>query len=191
MISRREKGKGLHVSLLQTERGNGAIIASEQGVLELFMPVTGKTRDEVEADVLRCYPGLCGENSLTQKAAALLEGYFRGENVQFDLPLDDSGFTQFQSEVYRLVAAIPYGHVKSYGQVAAEIGRPGAARGIGTAMARNPLPIIIPCHRVVGCAGGMTGYSAPGGIATKQDLLLMEGVLLGPQGRVVLKVESL
>jgi methylated-DNA-[protein]-cysteine S-methyltransferase len=84
------------------------------------------------------------------------------------------GFTPFQQRVYRAVMKIPFGEVMSYGGIARMIGQPEAARGIGGAMARNPLPIIIPCHRVVGSSGKLTGYSAPGGIASKSWLLEME-----------------
>ena len=96
--------------------------------------------------------------------------------MRFDLPVDRGAFTPFQAVVYEEVAEITYGVVRSYAEIAARIGRPRTARGVGSAMARNPLPIIIPCHRVVGVSGALTGYSAPGGIMSKEWLLQMEGI---------------
>lgn len=167
---------GHFASWFETLRGVGGVVASGRGLLEVFMPAPGVTGEGMMAEMKRRYPDIAGANELTRRAAELLAHYFAGESVSFDLPVDDRLFTPFQREVYQTVQRIPYGEVRSYGAVAAEIGRPGAARGIGTAMARNPLPVVIPCHRVVGSGGALTGYSAPGGVATKKELLLMEEV---------------
>lgn len=149
----------------------------------MVMPGAARSHQEVAAEVHRAFPDLDGENAVTQQAAALLARYFAGERVDFDLPVDERGFTPFQREVYGAVAHIGYGAVKSYAEVAREIGRPRAARGVGSAMARNPLPIIIPCHRVVGSGGALIGYSAPGGVATKRALLRMEAAGPGAERR--------
>jgi len=83
--------------------------------------------------------------------------------------------TEFQQKVVEIVQAIPAGETLTYGQVAELAGSPGAARAVGQVMANNPVPLVIPCHRVVGSAGGLGGFSAPGGIETKRRLLKVEG----------------
>lgn len=164
--------------------GTGGVVASVAGLVEVFLPFAGKGMEEMLTDIKRLYSQATSGNGLTEKSAQLLQRYFAGDRVPFCLELDMEGFTPFQKRVYECVAAIPYGQVKTYAQVAAEIGCKGAARGVGTAMARNPLPIVIPCHRVVGTSGAMTGYSAAGGIASKMILLNLEGVNLDGNGRV-------
>lgn len=102
----------------------------------------------------------------------LLDWYFKGKKVSFDLDIDLEG-TEFEMKVWRALSRIPYGETRSYGDVAAEIGVKGGARAAGGACGKNPLPIIVPCHRVVG-ARGLGGYSA-GGVGTKEILLRLEG----------------
>jgi len=103
--------------------------------------------------------------------------YFAGRRARFDLPVDWTRMPPFQQEVLRQTSAIPQGQVWTYAQVAQSIGRPKAARAVGTALARNPVPIIIPCHRVIGSDGAMHGYGGHGGIETKRWLLRFEGAL--------------
>ena len=100
--------------------------------------------------------------------------YLGGERQQFNLPIDWRPFTAFQSDVYQAVIAIPYGQTKTYQQIAAQVNRPRAARAVGAANGANPLPIIIPCHRLVGKDGSLRGYGGKGGIRTKQWLLDLE-----------------
>jgi methylated-DNA-[protein]-cysteine S-methyltransferase len=161
-------------SFYSTDLGSGGVVASSAGLLEVFLPFGGEDREGIMVRIALHYSAPVAENSLTRIAAALLARYFAGEQVVFDLPVDRRCYTPFQWAVYEAVMAIPYGELRSYSQVAAEIGRPKAARGIGGAMAGNSLPIIIPCHRVVGKSGSMTGYSAAGGIGSKIWLLNME-----------------
>jgi methylated-DNA-[protein]-cysteine S-methyltransferase len=100
-----------------------------------------------------------------------LEEYFAGERASFDVPLASNG-SPFDRAVWEQLAAIPYGETRSYGQIARDIGRPDRARAVGAANARNPVPIIVPCHRVVGSDGSLTGYG--GGLAMKEALLALE-----------------
>lgn len=102
---------------------------------------------------------------------AQLREYFDGERTHFDVPLALHG-TSFQLRCWRALQRIEYGQRRSYGQLAAEIGSPGAARAVGLANNRNPISIIVPCHRVVGADGSLTGYG--GGLATKEYLLNLE-----------------
>jgi len=100
-----------------------------------------------------------------------LEAYFRGELKQFDLPLELDG-TEFQLRVWNALRAIPYGETISYAQLAERIGNPKAVRAVGLANGSNPIPIIVPCHRVIGSDGSLTGFG--GGLCTKQKLLDLE-----------------
>ena len=104
-------------------------------------------------------------------ATLQLEEYFAGKRQAFDLPLAPSG-TEFQRRVWAALAEIPYGETRSYGQIATAIGRPGASRAVGMANGRNPVSIVVPCHRVVGASGSLTGYA--GGPERKQFLLDLE-----------------
>jgi O-6-methylguanine DNA methyltransferase len=103
-----------------------------------------------------------------------LRRYFAGEPVAFDWPLDLSHFTPFQREALTHCASIPYGELRSYGWIADRMGRPKSARPVGQAMSMNPIPILIPCHRVVGSNGQIVSYG--GGIYWKERLLELEGV---------------
>lgn len=171
-------GAETYRSLFETGLGVGGVVASDEGLVEVFPPFGGEEKGAMLAQIAARYPSASQESPLTRRAAALLARYFAGEPVAFDLPIDWRGFTPFRRAVYQAVRAIPSGEVRSYSEVAAEVGQPRGARGIGGAMARNPLPIIIPCHRVVGKSGGLTGYSAPGGIGSKLWLLKMENCSL-------------
>lgn len=103
-----------------------------------------------------------------------LEQYFEGRRRVFDLPLDLRG-SSFQKAVWSNVARIPFGRIASYSEIAHLIGRPGASRAVGAANGSNPIPLVIPCHRVVGADGSLTGYG--GGLPAKRWLLVHEGVL--------------
>ena len=109
---------------------------------------------------------------LLEEAAGPLQQYFAGARRSFDLALDLRG-TPFQQRVWRALPGIPYGQRRSYRQIALEIGHPRAVRAVGTANGANPLPIIVPCHRVVRSDGSLGGYG--GGLAMKQALLRLEG----------------
>ncbi|WP_040161341.1 methylated-DNA--[protein]-cysteine S-methyltransferase [Nigerium massiliense] len=120
----------------------------------------------------------CREDApgVLQEAARQLEEYLRGERQTFDLPLALEG-TEFQRQVWERLRAIPYGQTRSYGEIAAEIGKPRAAQAVGAANGHNPLSIVVPCHRVIGSDGAITGYA--GGIERKQALLDMERRVAG------------
>ena len=111
------------------------------------------------------------ETPLLRAAREALLAYFAGERRSFDLPLDPAG-TDFQRAVWEALRAIPYGQTRTYGEIAAAVGRPKAVRAVGQANHVNPLPIFIPCHRVVGKGGALTGYA--GGLDLKGALLALE-----------------
>jgi methylated-DNA-[protein]-cysteine S-methyltransferase len=105
-----------------------------------------------------------------------LDRYFAGEATTFDFPVRFEGGGEFEREVWEALRAIPYGTTTTYGALAAELGDPGAARAVGAANGRNPIAIVVPCHRVVGAGGKLTGYG--GGLDRKRALLELEGSLL-------------
>jgi O-6-methylguanine DNA methyltransferase len=108
------------------------------------------------------------------EAARQLRAYFAGQLREFQLPLDVQG-TEFQERVWGQVAAIPYGETRSYLQISTAIGSPRAVRAVGAANGANPVPIVVPCHRVIGAKGKLVGYG--GGLAMKRRLLELEGAM--------------
>lgn len=159
-------------SLFSTVWGTGVVYASDQGIIRVDLPDFAVCRSAA--------PGHAADlphSVVSEKAAALLQHYFCGECVCFnELPVDLSGLPRFRLSILQSIRQIGYGDVWSYGRVAAVCGSPEAARAVGGALAANPIPIIIPCHRVVASDGRLTGFSAAGGVATKRILLEMEGV---------------
>ena len=114
-------------------------------------------------------------DAVLTKCAAQLTEYFSGERCHFDLPLDAGG-TAFQQTVWAALADIPFGELRSYADIANSIGKPKAVRAVGAANGRNPIPIVVPCHRVIGSDGSLTGFA--GGLPMKTTLLTLEGALL-------------
>lgn len=122
-----------------------------------------------------------GDNRVLRETEAQLREYFDGRRRDFDLPLAPRG-TDFQLQVWHGLARIPYGATLSYAQLARRIGKPDAVRAVGAANGRNPVPIVLPCHRVIGADGALVGFG--GGLPTKQFLLRLEGAL--PQEQAAL-----
>ncbi len=150
------------------------LLAGEMEPMETLHLVAfpeGKGRREPEADWLR-------QDDALPKSRRQISEYFAGERREFSLNLAPSG-TAFQERVWWELAKIPYGSTVSYGEMAERIERPTAVRAVGAANGRNPLPIVLPCHRVIGANGSLTGFG--GGIDTKRRLLEMEGALGGAQ----------
>lgn len=108
-------------------------------------------------------------------AARQVGEYLAGRRTTFDLPVDLSSMTSFQQQVLLAACQIPRGQVRTYSDLAREIGRPKAARAVGQALGSNPVPIVVPCHRVLAADGSLRGYSGGGGLATKERLLRLEG----------------
>ena len=115
------------------------------------------------------------QHPLLRRVKTELDEYFAGERHAFDLPLVMACGTAFQQTVWRALLAIPYGSSTSYGALSSAIGKPRAVRALGAAVGRNPFSIAVPCHRVIGSTGALTGYA--GGLARKTALLQLEGVL--------------
>jgi methylated-DNA-[protein]-cysteine S-methyltransferase len=121
--------------------------------------------------------GWQSDDNAFDDAVAQLEAYFAGDLMEFDLDLDLAG-TAFQRRVWEALLTIPYGETRSYGEIARQIGSPGAFRAVGLANGHNPIGIIVPCHRVIGANGSLTGYG--GGIDRKKSLLELERNRVAP-----------
>ena len=164
-----------------TDWGAISITLSDKGISSLDLP--GDTSLNVADD--NTYE-IINDRALCDNAVSLLQIYFSGSHVDLsNLKVDFSNYTPFFRDICRVAQSIPYGGLRTYGELAVMIGRKGAARAVGRVMAANPLPIIIPCHRVVSSDGSLTGYSASGGLEIKKRLLVMEGVCFDKNGRVI------
>lgn len=159
-----------YCSYFQGNEKQGAVLATDIGICRVILPGD-------EEALLSLMSQEAVSSPLTDEAAGLLSAYYNGEKISFSaLPVDLCEVTPFRARILTLIRAIEQGEVKSYGEVAAMAGAPRAARAIGGAMAANPVPIIIPCHRIVAGNGSLTGFSAVGGISVKSKLLRMEGI---------------
>lgn len=159
------------LEIKQTPVGALTITADSQAVRGVYFSTLAQLHDRFQGS-----PFLDGRDNLAlQAASSQLMEYFAGKRQVFDLPLFLDDLTPFQRKILHLTSQIPFGSVLSYGELAVQAGSPGAARAVGAAMAGNPIPIIIPCHRVVGSDRSLHGYAAPDGIHTKATLLQLEG----------------
>ena len=175
MIGTQQKILPLYWSSVSTAMGECVVMATEAGVCwagtpgATFESALARTKRWLQFERIVQGEGIASLRQATDE----LRRYFAGERVQFSCPLDLRG-TPFQLSVWRELCRIPYGEVRSYGEIASAIGRASASRAVGAANGANPIAIIVPCHRVIGSGGTLTGYS--GGLPTKSWLLSLEGV---------------
>jgi methylated-DNA-[protein]-cysteine S-methyltransferase len=158
----------MRYALIASPLGDLLAVRDDDGITGLYLP-TGKRP-------MRPAPHWRRSDSDLADVAEQLGQYFAGERREFDLTLRPHG-TGFQRRVWDALLEIPYGETRSYGSIAAELGVPGAARAVGLANGQNPISIIVPCHRVVGASGALTGYG--GGLPAKQWLLSHEAARVG------------
>jgi O-6-methylguanine DNA methyltransferase len=156
---------------MKTPVGTLTLVASGKGLFTVFLPKKGKGIPEAwlrgrlhGIDLVRDDRGLAG-------TVRQIGEYFSGSRKTFSVRLDLRG-TDFQKKVWKALSAIPYGRTETYGSIARRIGRPGAARAVGAACGANPAAIFVPCHRVIGSGGSLTGFA--GGLAMKKKLLDLE-----------------
>ncbi|MEU6473495.1 methylated-DNA--[protein]-cysteine S-methyltransferase [Streptomyces massasporeus] len=182
MDSREQVGPRVVWAVVESGIGPLLLAASREGLVNVVFHATDAVRDKaVErlASRLGTEPVEAPGSPLLAEAIRQVEAYFAGERRDFDLPLDWSLISGFNREVLReLASGVPYGQVVGYGDLAGRVGQPGAAQAVGTAMGANPLPVVVPCHRVVESGGGIGGFG--GGLDTKRRLLALEGVLPEP-----------
>ncbi len=144
----------------ESEIGRLAIREKEGKITNVYFPYEKPIKDEPVV-----------ETPLLREASAQLGAYFAGRLKEFSLPLGPEG-TEFMKQVWQALCGIPYGKTATYGEIAGKVGRPKAARAVGLANNRNPIPIMIPCHRVIGANGSLIGYA--GGLDLKKKLLDLE-----------------
>lgn len=170
-----ETGERVYWTPFTTPLGTGYVASSELGVCRITVPELRREHffaglyDRFGAEAVRPDP-LRNVDPVEQ-----LEEYWEGRRTRFEFRLDFRG-TAFQEDVWRALLEIPYGETRSYRQLAAEIGRPNGYQAVGGAVKANPLMLVVPCHRVIGRDGSLTGYA--GGVDVKQWLLRHEGALL-------------
>lgn len=152
--------------------GNIIIAASPQGLAGLWFDGQRHLPKELLSPTWPTDP----DHPVIKSIKAQLAEYFAGRRSRFEIALDLSGGTAFQQAVWQALLAIPRGTTASYGALSARIGKPAAVRAVGAAVGRNPISIVVPCHRVMGADGSLTGYA--GGLARKSSLLHLEGVTL-------------
>ncbi|WP_329329446.1 methylated-DNA--[protein]-cysteine S-methyltransferase [Streptomyces luteogriseus] len=182
MDSREQVGPRVVWAVVESGIGPLLLAASRDGLVNVVFHATDAVRDravERLASRLDSEPVEAPGSPLLAEAIRQVEAYFAGERRDFDLPLDWSLISGFNREVLReLASGVPYGKVVGYGDLAGRVGQPGAAQAVGMAMGSNPLPVVVPCHRVVESGGGIGGFG--GGLETKRRLLALEGVLPEP-----------
>jgi methylated-DNA-[protein]-cysteine S-methyltransferase len=152
----------VHQAVLATPLGDLIATADDGAITELRFSEPGELPDEPSS------------TACLEQIAEILERYWAGEPVRFDVPLQLNG-TPFQTKVWRALIEVPYGETTTYSEIARRIGAPRAVRAVGRANGANPIAIAVPCHRVIGANGTLTGYG--GGIERKKALLELEGAL--------------
>lgn len=161
-------------SIFATDQGWVGLAATADGLVRSVLPMG--SRESVERSLIDSRTTFNRWSQPPEDAVRLLSAYYRGEPVDIStVVLDLTGCSPFDRRVYAVLMGIGRGSVITYGQAARAAGSPGAARAVGGAMSRNPLPPFIPCHRVVGSGGRMVGFSTEGGVVLKRRLLEMEG----------------
>ncbi|MFJ9561846.1 methylated-DNA--[protein]-cysteine S-methyltransferase [Streptomyces fuscichromogenes] len=182
MDSEGQYGQRVVWAVVATDIGPLLVAATGSGLVNVVFHATDAVRErtvERLAARLGAEPVEDPAEPVLAEAISQLRAYFAGRRQDFDLPLDWSLISGFNRQVLReLAAGVPYGTVVGYGDLAGRVGQPGAAQAVGAAMGANPLPVVVPCHRVVERDGGIGGFG--GGLETKRKLLALEGVLPEP-----------
>jgi methylated-DNA-[protein]-cysteine S-methyltransferase len=165
-----------HYCLFETAIGACGVAWSRLGVTRLQLPEADARATERRLSQRAAKASEATPTAIDQVIADI-QGYMTGRNVDFAaVAIDLASVEPFRLKVYAAARAIPWGHTVSYGELAQRIGFPDGARAVGQALSRNPVPIIIPCHRVLAKGHRVGGFSAPGGVFTKERLLALEGV---------------
>jgi methylated-DNA-[protein]-cysteine S-methyltransferase len=170
-------------AVLETVIGFMGIAWSETGLIRLCLPE--RSREVVERRLLR-HSGVAASNAgqpprWVAQLIVSIEAYAKGEDVDFSgVPVDLAGVDDFRLAIYAAARKLAFGETTTYGELAKRAGHAGLARETGAALGANPVPLVIPCHRILAAGGKIGGFSAPGGSATKEKMLAMEGVHVGP-----------
>ena len=165
--------------LIDTAWGHFGYVARGCRLVTTFLPRRGRL---IERAIRTQFPGVGRERRLLSSFCRDVSAYFAGEPVGFSVEVDLGDLSPFRQSVLEACRQIPYGKTASYGDVARAAGAPGAARAVGGTMANNPLPLVIPCHRVLCSDGSIGGFSSPDGVKQKMRLLLLEEQSFDPAG---------
>ena len=172
-----------YYAVFLTKWGYFGLAGTEKGICRTFLPVPKLRRAEqgVLAGLNQTGANLRLEKDFQRNLQERIAAYYEGQPVDFSVEpaVDLDGAGPFRQAVLQACRRITFGRTMTYGDLAQQVGRPGAARAVGSVMAGNPIPLIIPCHRVLRTDGGLGGFSAPGAIATKQKMLRHEQSLCG------------
>lgn len=174
----------MHSTTFATALGEFALVWTDRGVRRLYLP--GGDGAEVQDKMARL-GAVPGEPDRAISAILdRIEDYAEGENVDFSaVPLDLESVPEFHRRCYDILLTFGWGVTTTYGEIARRLGDVGLSRAVGQAMGANPIPLIIPCHRVLAAGGGAGGFSAPGGTSSKRTMLALEGVSMGaPPGQM-------
>jgi methylated-DNA-[protein]-cysteine S-methyltransferase len=160
--------------VFRTKLGWMGLVGNERGLERIYLPEP--LREDLEERITREFPESREGSPVLEEVKKEILEYFDGKRKKFELSLDLSCATPFQQKVYQTLLAIPFGQVHTYRWLAEKIGNPKGLRAVGNANGKNRWPLVVPCHRIVGSDGRLTGFSATGGLELKADLLRLEGV---------------
>ena len=165
--------KTLKYTIFKTKWGHFGLAAADNGLLRTILPLAN--REKVESQLLKNFPGPQYESGLFRKVQEQITAYFEGDCANFrDIPVVLDGLGLFAKRVLAACRGIEFGKTVTYGRLAELSGKAGSARAVGAVLAKNPLPLIIPCHRVICTNGSLGGFSAIGGTILKKRLLTLE-----------------
>lgn len=170
-VAKRESGR--LYTVVDTTWGAALLGWTPSGISHFVLPAG--TFEKVAASAHDAGTFAAHPSGFAADAAKRIRAYFAGEPVTLDdLPIDLGDTAPFAAKVYAAARAIPRGTTETYGEIAKRVGSPGASRAVGAALGRNPIPLLVPCHRVVAAGGRMGGFSASGGVAMKKRMLTLE-----------------
>lgn len=166
--------------VFRTKWGHFGLVGSESGLCRAYLP--GPKAAAIQSQLLKDFPAARFEPAFCQALQEQIAAYFDGalESFSFDVPLVFNGLGDFSRSVLTACRKVPFGKTITYCELAKRSGRPAASRAVGGALARNPLPLLIPCHRVIRTDGKLGGFSAPGGVALKRRMLDLERQAIYP-----------
>jgi methylated-DNA-[protein]-cysteine S-methyltransferase len=169
-------------SIFKTLLGWMGVVEGGKGLKRIILPHS--RRAEVKKIIFQEFPGVEENNAHLRLLTDILVKYFEGKKFTQCFSFDVVGYTEFLVTVWKTTQSIPWGEVRSYQWLSAQIKNPGSFRAVGSALGKNPFPIIVPCHRVIRSDGTLGGFSAPEGILLKKKLLELEGVKFDKKKRI-------
>lgn len=167
-----------HYAVFKTSLGWCGIIYGKDGLIKTYLP--GMKKEKLEKIIYSYNKNLIKKTGNLKILIKNICNYFKKNKAPLNFPIDMEAMTDFEKKVYKHTMKIPFGKVKTYKWLAGKTGNPAGARAVGNVLGRNPVPLIIPCHRIVRSDGKLGGFSAPGGILMKRKMLSIEGHLNYP-----------